>query len=62
MELRNSIAVGFATSLTLKNLVYCLVGVFVGTAVGVLPGLGPVPTISLLLPFSLPWTWPRRSS
>jgi len=32
------------------NLIYCLIGVFVGTAVGVLPGLGPTATISLLLP------------
>ncbi len=47
-----SIALGFATALTWQNLIYCFVGVFVGTAIGVLPGLGPVPTISLLLPFS----------
>jgi len=32
------------------NLLYCVIGVFVGTAVGVLPGLGPTATISLLLP------------
>lgn len=34
------------------NLLYCLIGVFVGTAVGVLPGLGPTATISLLLPIT----------
>jgi putative tricarboxylic transport membrane protein len=52
MDLIQSIAVGFGTALTLKNLAYCFVGTFVGTVIGVLPGLGPVATISLLLPFS----------
>ena len=52
MDLLQSIAVGFGTALTLKNIAYCFVGTFVGTMVGVLPGLGPVATISLLLPFS----------
>src|SRR5204863_9965708 len=38
------------------NLFYCLVGCFLGTAIGVLPGLGPVATIAMLLPvtFGLP--------
>src|SRR3979409_1381641 len=48
----DAIGIGFATALTLKNIIYCFVGAFVGTVVGVLPGLGPVATISLLLPFS----------
>jgi putative tricarboxylic transport membrane protein len=52
MDLLNAIAIGFATALTLKNIAYCFVGTFVGTVIGVLPGLGPVATISLLLPFS----------
>ena len=40
----------------MQNLAYCLAGVFLGTAVGVLPGLGPVATIAMLLPatFALP--------
>ncbi len=32
------------------NLWWCLVGVFLGTAIGVLPGLGPAATIAMLLP------------
>jgi putative tricarboxylic transport membrane protein len=52
MDLWQAIALGFSTALTWSNLTYCFMGVFVGTAVGVLPGLGPVATISLLLPFS----------
>jgi TctA family transporter len=49
------LALGFATALTPAHLLGCLAGVFVGTLIGVLPGLGPVTTIALLLPvtFSL---------
>jgi putative tricarboxylic transport membrane protein len=43
---------GFALALTPINLLFCLIGSVLGTAVGVLPGLGPAATISLLLPLS----------
>jgi TctA family transporter len=58
MELLNNLAIGFATALTLQNLLYCFVGVLIGTLIGVLPGLGPVATLAMLLPFtySLPPT------
>jgi TctA family transporter len=35
-----------------QNLLYCLIGAFGGTLIGVLPGLGPVPTIAMLLPIT----------
>lgn len=56
MELFTNLGIGFETALSLQNLFYCLIGVFLGTAVGVLPGLGPVATIAMLLPatFALP--------
>ncbi|SFU93296.1 tripartite tricarboxylate transporter permease [Pseudoduganella namucuonensis] len=56
MELLSNLALGFDAALTLTNLFYCLAGVFLGTAIGVLPGLGPVATIAMLLPatFALP--------
>jgi putative tricarboxylic transport membrane protein len=56
MEILNNLGLGLETALSLTNLMYCLIGVFVGTAVGVLPGLGPVATIAMLLPatFGLP--------
>ncbi len=41
---------GFAVAATPMNLLFCLFGAICGTLVGVLPGLGPVATISLLLP------------
>ncbi len=56
MDLLNHLALGFSTAASGVNLFYCLVGVFLGTAIGVLPGLGPVATIAMLLPvtFGLP--------
>ena len=56
MDLLNNLVVGFSTAASVINLFYCLVGVFLGTAIGVLPGLGPVATIAMLLPvtFGLP--------
>src|SRR5687768_12737510 len=41
---------GFATALTPINLLYAVIGVILGTAVGVLPGIGPAMTVALLLP------------
>ncbi len=58
MELLGNLSVGFGEAFTAVNLLYCFLGVLLGTAVGVLPGLGPVPTIAMLLPltFGLPPT------
>uniref|UniRef100_UPI002FC9A811 tripartite tricarboxylate transporter permease n=1 Tax=Devosia sp. TaxID=1871048 RepID=UPI002FC9A811 len=49
---------GFSTALSVQHLTYCFIGVFVGTAIGVLPGIGPLATIAMLLPltFNLPPT------
>ncbi len=52
MEIFNDFLLGFSTATTSGNLLYCFLGVLLGTAVGVLPGLGPVATISMLLPFT----------
>ena len=41
---------GFATALTLANLGWAFLGVTLGTAIGILPGIGPALTIALLLP------------
>src|SRR5262250_2229437 len=50
MEIFNNLIVGFAVALTPINLLYCFLGSFIGTAIGVLPGIGPPATIALLLP------------
>ena len=44
---------GFQIALSPVNLLWCLIGSVLGTAVGVLPGLGPAATIALLLPVSM---------
>jgi TctA family transporter len=56
MELLDNLALGFTTALTLQNLLYCFLGVLLGTMIGVLPGLGPIATIAMLLPatYALP--------
>ncbi len=43
---------GFAVALQPANLLWCLVGVVLGTVVGILPGLGPPATIAMLLPLT----------
>lgn len=43
---------GFATALQPQYLVFAFLGVLIGTAVGVLPGIGPAMTVALLLPLT----------
>jgi putative tricarboxylic transport membrane protein len=52
VELFGDLGVGFETALRPENLLFCFVGVALGTAVGVLPGIGPTATIALLLPIT----------
>lgn len=52
MDAFTQLANGFAVALTPINLMWCLIGVTLGTAIGVLPGLGPGLTIALLLPIT----------
>ena len=53
MEDLGNLLLGFSVALTPVNLFWCLVGVILGTLVGVLPGLGPAATIAMLLPLTL---------
>ncbi|MFA6506878.1 MAG: tripartite tricarboxylate transporter permease [Treponemataceae bacterium] len=50
MDIFSNLALGFATAFTPINLLYAFIGCFLGTLIGVLPGIGPVATISMLLP------------
>ncbi len=50
MDVFAGIIAGFQTILTPINLLFCFGGVFIGTLVGVLPGIGPVGAMSILLP------------
>src|ERR671923_1845578 len=50
MDSLNSLLEGFSTALTPVNLLWAAIGVLLGTAIGVLPGIGPAMTVALLLP------------
>ena len=53
MHLLSNIGGGFGAAFTPMNLLYCFVGVALGTVLGMLPGLGAATGISLLLPITL---------
>jgi TctA family transporter len=52
MDTLLNLAAGFETALRPVTLLYCFVGVFLGTFIGVLPGIGSLAAISMLLPVS----------
>ena len=52
MDLLNNLSLGFEHAFTLQNLMFCAFGCVIGTLVGLLPGMGPMATISLLLPLT----------
>ncbi|WP_288873813.1 tripartite tricarboxylate transporter permease [uncultured Microbacterium sp.] len=45
-----NILLGFQTALTLENVLWCFVGVLLGTVIGLLPGLGSTTGVAVLLP------------
>ena len=56
MDVLSNLWLGLSVALSLQNLWWCFVGCLLGTAIGVLPGLGPAATIAMLLPatYALP--------
>src|SRR5919108_1659314 len=54
MEALSDLLNGFATAITPANLAWAALGVLLGTAVGVLPGIGPAMTVVPLLPLASP--------
>ena len=57
-QLFTNLAIGFSAAATLDNLMYCFIGVLLGTLIGVLPGIGPLATIAMLLPITYKMTDP----
>ncbi len=49
----DNLVLGFSTALSVENLLWCFVGVLVGTVIGVLPGLGSTTGVAVLLPLTL---------
>lgn len=52
MDILNALLAGFAQAITPYNLMWALIGCVLGTAVGVLPGLGPAVVVAMLLPIT----------
>ncbi|HET8597654.1 MAG TPA: tripartite tricarboxylate transporter permease [Castellaniella sp.] len=52
MELFEHLMLGLSVAFTPENLMYAFLGCLLGTLIGVLPGIGPVPTIAMLLPIT----------
>ena len=52
MDIWQNLLNGFATAGTPINLLWAFVGCAIGTAIGVLPGLGPAVTVAMLLPIT----------
>lgn len=53
MDTISALMHGFAVAATPINLLWSLIGVTLGTAIGVLPGIGPATTVALLMPVTL---------
>ena len=52
MDVLNFLIMGFEVALQPQNLLIALIGAFIGTVVGLLPGLGPINGVAILLPFA----------
>jgi len=52
LEVLNNLLYGFSVALSPTNFFYCLLGVFIGTMVGVLPGLGVMNAVAILIPMT----------
>jgi putative tricarboxylic transport membrane protein len=46
----DNLLLGFETALTVENLLWCFLGVLMGTVIGVLPGLGSTTGVAVLMP------------
>ena len=52
MDVLDKLLFGFTVALSPANFLYCLIGVFIGTIVGVLPGLGVMNAVAILIPMT----------
>lgn len=52
MGIFDNLLMGFSIAITPMNLLFCFLGVTVGTIIGVLPGIGPVAGMAMLVPFT----------
>src|SRR5690606_19891273 len=52
MEAFNNLMYGFSIALEPINMLYVFAGVFAGTIIGMLPGLGPISALALMIPLT----------
>src|SRR5216684_3622252 len=57
LDILSNIVMGFGVALTWQNIALCFLGCVIGTAIGVLPGIGPLTTMAMILPVTF-WLSP----
>jgi TctA family transporter len=57
LDILSNIAMGFGVALSWENIGLCFFGCLIGTAIGVLPGIGPLTTMAMILPVTF-WLQP----
>lgn len=62
MDIYGYLIHGFEVALLPKNILIAIIGAFLGTIVGLLPGLGPINGVALLLPFAFAMGLPPESA
>lgn len=62
MDILTYLMSGFEVALQPQNLMLALIGAFLGTIVGMLPGLGPINGVAILLPFAYAFGLPPESA
>src|SRR6516164_8869574 len=60
LDVLSNIIMGFGVALTWQNIALCFIGCLIGTAIGVLPGIGPLTTMAMILPFTF-WLGPTSA-
>jgi putative tricarboxylic transport membrane protein len=49
----DNLILGFSTAFTPENLLWCFIGVLLGTVIGLMPGLGSTTGVAILIPLTL---------
>lgn len=62
MDTLSHLATGFGVALQPLNLLYASLGAFLGTIVGLLPGLGPINGVAILMPLAFALKLPPESA
>ncbi len=62
MDIWSFLMQGFAVAMTPQNLLIALTGCFIGTIVGLLPGLGPINGVAILMPLAFALHLPAESA